>query len=57
MDETHIVNINKLKHNFQSLLKLQKNITDVRATAHKKLQESVVILFVCFLFSIQNIYT
>lgn len=39
MDETHIVNINKLKHNFQSLLKLQKNITDVRATAHKKLQE------------------
>ena len=39
MDETHIVNINKLKHNFQSLLKLQKNITDVRTTAHKKLQE------------------
>ena len=39
MDETHIVNINKLKHNFQSLLKLQKNITDVRGTAHKKLQE------------------
>jgi hypothetical protein len=39
MDETHIVNINKLKHNFQSLLKLQKNITEVRTTAHKKLQE------------------
>jgi hypothetical protein len=39
MDETHIVNINKIKHNFQSLLKLQKNITEVRTTAHKKLQE------------------
>ena len=40
LDERIIVNINKLKHNFQSLLKLQKNITDVRTTAHKKLQES-----------------